>query len=231
MSAQDKSAEVCPVDHKTRQLWLDKARAAQPQLASPSPPPPPPTAVPTTSPIIARLPNTRYSLDAMRYLPTQSAAPSRLAPRTSHYSLDNFREVSTIPRAQLAADFSQAPGTHAPANNEYETDPDAQSGNWIYPSEQMFFDAMKRKNFDPEATDMKSIVPIHNAVNEQAWKEIKKWEKGRADSYVIHNSTTHATQLTTPQLRRAQTRLLQRPGHRSYSQSPHQFRSWLPAAL
>ena len=40
----------------------------------------------------------------------------------------------------------------------------------------MFFDAMKRKNYDPKATDMSSIVPIHNAVNERAWKEIKDWE-------------------------------------------------------
>jgi len=43
----------------------------------------------------------------------------------------------------------------------------------------MFFDAMKRKNYDPQARDMQSIVPIHNAVNERAWKEILDWEKGR----------------------------------------------------
>lgn len=43
----------------------------------------------------------------------------------------------------------------------------------------MFFNAMKRKHYDPNATDMKTIVPIHNAVNERAWSEIKAWEKGR----------------------------------------------------
>jgi cytochrome c heme-lyase len=42
----------------------------------------------------------------------------------------------------------------------------------------MFFDAMKRKNYSPQATDMHSIVPIHNAVNERAWKEILTWERG-----------------------------------------------------
>jgi len=26
---------------------------------------------------------------------------------------------------------------------------------------------------------MRSIVPIHNAVNERAWEEIKSWERGR----------------------------------------------------
>lgn len=47
----------------------------------------------------------------------------------------------------------------------------------------MFFNAMKRKNYDPQAADMRTIVPIHNAVNERAWMEIRGWEKGRgADS-------------------------------------------------
>jgi cytochrome c heme-lyase len=48
--------------------------------------------------------------------------------------------------------------------------------NWIYPSEQMFFDAMKRKNKNPQERDMHTIIPIHNAVNEQVWSEILKWE-------------------------------------------------------
>lgn len=38
---------------------------------------------------------------------------------------------------------------------------------------------MKRKEWDPKAEDMRAIVPIHNAVNERAWKEIKEWEAGR----------------------------------------------------
>lgn len=71
----------------------------------------------------------------------------------SNGTLDVERQVSSIPRSDRNA-------------------------NWVYPSEQMFFDAMKRKNFDPEAKDMKSIIPIHNAVNERAWMEILKWEDG-----------------------------------------------------
>jgi cytochrome c heme-lyase len=42
----------------------------------------------------------------------------------------------------------------------------------------MFFNAMKRKSYDPKAADMRTIVPIHNAVNERAWTEIKDWERG-----------------------------------------------------
>lgn len=41
----------------------------------------------------------------------------------------------------------------------------------------MFFEAMRRKGYSSDAKDMKTIVPIHNAVNERAWKEIKEWER------------------------------------------------------
>ena len=47
---------------------------------------------------------------------------------------------------------------------------------WIYPSEQMFFNAMRRKKWDANEEDMKVVVPIHNAVNEQCWKRILEWE-------------------------------------------------------
>ncbi|KAI8596000.1 cytochrome c heme lyase [Dissophora ornata] len=40
----------------------------------------------------------------------------------------------------------------------------------------MFFNAMKRKNWNPREEDMKFVVPIHNMVNEMAWKHILKWE-------------------------------------------------------
>lgn len=68
--------------------------------------------------------------------------------------LSSQREVSSIPRA-------------------------GKDGNWIYPSQQQFYSAMLRKNYSPEARDMATIIPIHNAVNEKAWAEILKWEKGK----------------------------------------------------
>ncbi|CAL8400475.1 holocytochrome c-type synthase [Gadus morhua] len=52
---------------------------------------------------------------------------------------------------------------------------------WVYPSEQMFWNAMLRKGWrwreeslDPQ--DMSNIIKIHNENNEQAWQEILKWE-------------------------------------------------------
>ena len=35
---------------------------------------------------------------------------------------------------------------------------------------------MKRKGWKPEERDMSSVLAIHNAVNETAWRQIKQWE-------------------------------------------------------
>lgn len=86
--------------------------------------------------------------------------------------LGTDRVISTIPRSQSAGATNSA----CPVNHETETGADAKTGNWVYPSEKMFFDAMKRKGHDTRAQDMKTVVPIHNAVNERAWKEIREWE-------------------------------------------------------
>ena len=42
----------------------------------------------------------------------------------------------------------------------------------------MFFDALSRKSLPADPADMSLVVPIHNAVNERAWAEIKGWELG-----------------------------------------------------
>ncbi|XP_055677149.1 holocytochrome c-type synthase [Lutzomyia longipalpis] len=52
---------------------------------------------------------------------------------------------------------------------------------WVYPSQQMFWNAMLRKGWrwkkgDIEQKDMADIIRIHNANNEQAWREVLKWE-------------------------------------------------------
>lgn len=56
--------------------------------------------------------------------------------------------------------------------------------NWVYPSEQMFYNAMKRKGWSPTEDDMPAVVAIHNAVNERAWRDILSWEahQGQSDA-------------------------------------------------
>ncbi len=99
----------------------------------------------------------------------QQAPPAQPHPATP--GLGTHRVVSSIPRSSSAG----PPG--CPANHEAETGADAASGRWVYPSEKMFFDAMRRKGqHGARAADMRVVVPIHNAVNEKAWAEIKAWE-------------------------------------------------------
>jgi len=40
----------------------------------------------------------------------------------------------------------------------------------------MFFNAMKKKQWNPEERDMQTVVPIHNVVNEKCWAKVLEWE-------------------------------------------------------
>ncbi|GMM28223.1 cytochrome c1 heme lyase [Martiniozyma asiatica (nom. inval.)] len=72
-------------------------------------------------------------------------------------SLNDIRQISSIPRTNAES-------------------------NWVYPSEKQFYNAMLRKQWNPEEEDMKTVVPLHNMVNEVAWKYILMWEKGQRGS-------------------------------------------------
>ena len=43
-------------------------------------------------------------------------------------------------------------------------------------AEAQFYGAMKRKGWPADAKDMRSIVAIHNGVNERAWHQILRYE-------------------------------------------------------
>ncbi|XP_076146317.1 holocytochrome c-type synthase [Alosa pseudoharengus] len=96
-------------------------------------------------------------IDPTNMMPPPNQVPAQDQP----FSLDVTREESKIPRS----------GTEK---------------NWVYPSEQMFWNAMLRKgwrwkedNLAPH--DMSNIIRIHNRNNEQAWEEILKWEALHAE--------------------------------------------------
>ncbi|XP_071150227.1 holocytochrome c-type synthase-like [Mytilus edulis] len=85
--------------------------------------------------------------------------------------------------------------------------------NWVYPSQQMFWNAMLRKGWrwkeeDVAAEDMNHIIQIHNANNEQAWLEVLKWE------------ALHASQCSEPKLKKF--------GGKATEYSPRaRIRNWL----
>lgn len=51
------------------------------------------------------------------------------------------------------------------------------SENWVYPSQQQFYNALLRKDKDPEADTMDAVVHVHNVTNEISWRHILEWEK------------------------------------------------------
>lgn len=50
---------------------------------------------------------------------------------------------------------------------------------WTYPSPQIFFNALSRKNKAGDVTeaDMASVVAVHNSMNEQTWIKLMGWEE------------------------------------------------------
>ncbi|KAK9500596.1 hypothetical protein O3M35_001834 [Rhynocoris fuscipes] len=99
--------------------------------------------------------------------PNQKPAPGQPFP------LPTKREVSSIPKAVP----------------QFEGD-----NYWVYPSQQMFWNAMLKKGWrwkddDLSPKDMDDIIKIHNANNEHAWKEVLKWE------------ALHAHECCTPKLK------------------------------
>lgn len=87
----------------------------------------------------------------MESFPNQKPAPDQ------PFDLSTERQVSTIPKA------------------------DSDKDHWVYPSPQMFWNAMLRKGWrwkddDLSQKDMQHIISIHNVNNELAWKEVLKWE-------------------------------------------------------
>ena len=79
--------------------------------------------------------------------------------------MSQVRAVSTIPRG----DFKPQ---HQP---QQEVD------NWVYPSEQQYYNAMTKKGYNPSPNDVPAILFIHNHVNEEGWRKIREWEAFRGN--------------------------------------------------
>lgn len=244
------NAESCPVDHKTRDAWLQAARAAEASKQSQIP-----NQTPATCPVdhSSKAPSSwTQKISSLIWSAPASETPTLPANHpaiSSHPGLDNGRVTSSIPRS-FSADAQDCPVDHGasanPSNAEVESGRDA-SGNWVYPSEKMFFDAMKRKGYDAREVDMKTVVPIHNAVNERAWAKIKEWEAPYLTeskyvtslySYLYSNPSTISilyekctSNKAILQMRRPQTHLLCQQKRTHDPNRPHKHHPRLHCAL
>jgi len=100
-------------------------------------------------------------IDPSNHMPPPNQQPSPGQP----FELSTNRQKSTIPKAT------------------------AEGETWVYPSEQMFWNAMLRKGWrwrdeDIAPEDMSNIIKIHNRNNEDAWQEVLKWEALHAEECV-----------------------------------------------
>ena len=77
-------------------------------------------------------------------------------------------------------------GSGGELNNDNNTSPNRitssipqkdKVGNWVYPSPQMFYNAMTKKGHNPDPFEMELLVNIHNVVNEKCWRYVLEWEK------------------------------------------------------
>jgi cytochrome c heme-lyase len=85
-------------------------------------------------------------------------------------TLQTDRQISTIPRGD-----SEIPLAH-------QLSTESSSDNWVYPSEQQMFNAMKKKGWTNVPEDSIPVVlQIHNNINERTWNQIQSWE-GTTDS-------------------------------------------------
>ena len=48
---------------------------------------------------------------------------------------------------------------------------------WVYPSPQRFYNAMKKKGWEPRAEEMSAVVSVHNTINERTWREVMDYEQ------------------------------------------------------
>ena len=166
----------CPVDDSTKEAWLKQAKSnaqakAQAQAQAQAP---------AASAGEGVCPVDHSSRDVwlknhLQAVGETGAASKAVAPVIPIITQDIECSSDEIPEQ-----VKYTTDVNLPTEREKSSIPrTGTSDNWIYPSEKQFFEAMKRKNWDPNAIDMKAVVPIHNSVNERVWNYIKIWENGQ----------------------------------------------------
>jgi len=136
------------------------------ELRVPKPPEAPPEPIP--------------SAPATEAATTQSECPSNAGANPTPQDNSDINPLNMMPPPNQRPSPDQP--FPLPTDRQKSTIPKAgTSETWVYPSQQMFWNAMLRKGWrwerdDIGANDMEHIIKIHNANNESAWHEVLKWE-------------------------------------------------------
>lgn len=100
-----------------------------------------------------------------------ASEPDGVAPGPGPWKEDVVRDPNGPPLSTIAV------ASNIPKAGTQET--------WHFPSPQRFYNAMKKKGWNPNAADVPSVVSIHNTINERCWQHIMEYEKLHAQ-YVIN---------------------------------------------
>ena len=95
----------------------------------------------------------------------------------------NVRGEVIDPKNQMPALAQQKPAPGQLAKLSTERVPSTipkggVAGTWLYPSPQMFYNSLVRKNKADgvDVKDVSMVVAIHNEMNERTWKQLLEWE-------------------------------------------------------
>lgn len=151
----------CPVDHNLREVWASKMKEQG-------------------SAITGNI-STSDQEKSQSVCPVDHNARQKWLGNVSVAAQSNVEAVEEkqgCSSDQLLREPVYATTADLPTEREISSIPKTDTrSNWIYPSQKQFYEAMKRKNWSPEAADMKTVIPIHNQVNEVAWRHIQEWER------------------------------------------------------
>jgi len=115
----------------------------------------------------------------------EAANHSQIPHPSQRIPLSTQRVISSIPRGANANDSdNNAPssGTNNKSKPAVPAHQPAESPRWQYPSEQQFYNAMFKKGYRPPVESIPSVLQIHNAVNEQSWSQVCRWERELHDN-------------------------------------------------
>lgn len=88
---------------------------------------------------------------------------------------ENINPLNQMPT--LSQDPAKHQAIQLPITRTESSIPRDESTKWEYPSPQQFYNALVRKGWETPEEHVETMVEIHNFLNEEAWEEVRKWEK------------------------------------------------------
>jgi cytochrome c heme-lyase len=164
------ASSACPVDHsaqvRTRSNstpWLYFFPSSKPSIPD------------ETTPDSSKCPvnkEDKSSLVSIVASLEEAAGHAQTPQPDQQIPLQTNRQISSIPR-----------GSDAKVAPAHQFAPESTStANWLYPSEQQMYNAMRKKGWSnvPEES-IPVVLQIHNNINERTWGQIQSWEGTSTD--------------------------------------------------